>query len=176
MTPYHPFRSFLFAFQADLLFPFFQFVVLPLPLPAVQNPEHSLPPHVPCSQATALHKAAQGGHLELCKFLVEVRADVAAKDSLYDPLPSVQKLFFLYFLPIFCFPLFNPSCSASAPASGSKLRTSPPPPHVPCSQSTPLHNAAEGGHLETSKFLVQVKADVAAKNRFDTLLRARACV
>ena len=34
----------------------------------------------------------------------------------------------MHFLPIFCFRFFEPSCSASAPARGSKLRASPPPP------------------------------------------------
>jgi hypothetical protein len=86
----------------------------------------------------------------------------------YHPLRS----FLLYFQPIFCFRFFEPSCSASALARGSKLRSSPPHPHVPCSQETPLHWAVEGGRLETCKFLVQVKADVAAKDRFDILLRA----
>jgi len=135
------------------------------------------PPHVPCSQETPLHNAAATGHLEICKVLVQVKADVAAKDHRYDPLPSVEELFVSCIFGRFFVSVFsNRRVPPLPPPAAQSCEHPPPPPHVPCSQGTPLHKAAEEGHLEICKFLVQVKADVAAKDRFDTLLHARACV
>ena len=150
----------------------------PLPPPAAQNCEHPPPPLTSPAVNTPRCIRLQGeGTWRFAKFWWKSKRMWPRKLAGMTPYHPLRSFLFLHFLPIFCFRFFEPSCSASAPARGSKLRTSPPPPlHVPCSQCTPLHKAAEGGHLETCKFLVQVKADVAAEDRFDTLLLARACV
>jgi hypothetical protein len=45
--------------------------------------------YLPCSRGrTALHGSAQGGSLEICRLLVESKADVAARDRCFSPPPS----------------------------------------------------------------------------------------
>jgi len=105
------------------------------------------------------------GAWRLANFWCKSKRMWTRKMKSMTPYHSLRSFLFLHFRPIFCFRFFEPSCSAPALARGSKLRTSPPPLHVPCSEFTPLHEAAGRGHLETCKFLVQVKADVDAEYR-----------
>ncbi len=147
MTPYHPLRSFLFfVFLSDFLFPFFKpswSASAPARGSKLRTPPP--PPHVPCSQYTPLHAAAVKGHLEICKYLVELKADVAAKDRRYDPLPSVEELLFVFaFSSDFLFPFFRTVVVRLCPRPWLKVATIPPPPSRPLQS---IHPAVCGCRL-----------------------------
>ncbi len=42
-----------------------------------------------CSRSgvSPLHESSQGGHIQICRFLVEAKAEVNAKSDMYDPPP-----------------------------------------------------------------------------------------
>ena len=64
------------------------------------TPTDSNCPHAPCfclrkfillpffSQFTSLHRSAFNGHIEVCRLLVESKADVAARTKCFSPPPS----------------------------------------------------------------------------------------
>ena len=80
--------------------------------------------------------------MEICKFLVQVKADVAAKDCLYDPLPSVEELFVFAFSADFLFPFFRTVVFRLCPRPRLKIANIPPPPPSRPLQS--IHPAALG--------------------------------
>ncbi len=81
-----------------------------LPL-AFQNSKILPPHHVPCSGETPLHYAANKGQVKVCKFLLQVKADVNDKrDGVlggYDAQPSLHELLFFAFEANLLFPIFQ---------------------------------------------------------------------
>jgi ankyrin repeat protein len=94
---------------------------------------------------TPLHVSSAEGHLGICEFLVEHKADVNAKTEQYDKLPYLRKQYQpLAFSCCLCFVSFIFSLSSR--------------------DATPLIFAAEGGNLDICQFLVEHKADINAQN------------
>ena len=111
--------------------------------------------------------------MEICKCLIEVKADPNAKSYRYELLSYVSQLFCCWG---FCDAIvfrrcFRPFCVACACIHVLEFKRSTT--HRMCSQNTPLHESARGGRTEICKFLVGAKADLAAKDRYAILLRAR---
>jgi hypothetical protein len=85
------------------------------------------------SQYTALHKCAYYGHVETCRFLVEWKADVAARDKCFSPPPSHHLSLTICFSAMVGLHLTLPStttnptwlhtCAASAAASDDEVET-----------------------------------------------------
>ena len=93
------------------------------------------------SYCTPLHVSAQYGHLEICRLLLQCNADIEAKNGWYLP-PYYYCCFYEAKLCFRKFILF-----------------------VYFSDWTPLHTSAWFGQLKVARFLVQSKADVAARTR-----------
>ena len=90
---------------------------------------------------TPLIWSSRNGHLDVTRFLVESGGNLEAKDNLYY---TPTTLFFkspasLYFGPIFLISVI--------------------------SNNTPLISSSYNGHLDVTRFLVERKADVAARNK-----------
>ena len=92
---------------------------------------------------TALHKSSQG-HLDICRFLVEQKADVNAGIS-YDARPHTLTRI-----------RWRISGFASIVFTFSLFRSH--------KKHTPLHLSSHGGHLDICQFLVEHKADVHAQD------------
>ena len=91
--------------------------------------------------STPLMWSSRYGHLDVTRFLVESGGNLEAKDDLYY---TPTTLFFkspasLYFGPIFLISVVR--------------------------NSTPLISSSAHGHLDVTRFLVERKADVAARNK-----------
>ena len=94
---------------------------------------------------TPLHVASAEGHLAICEFLVEHKADVNAKR--YDKLPDLRKQY--QPLAFSCFLCFVSFILSSSSREGD---------------ATPLMFAAQLGQLDICQFLVERKADINAQN------------
>lgn len=92
------------------------------------------------SGQSSLHWSSANGHIDVCQFLVEHKADVNAKDKQYNTHPCT-----CIGVILFCFQLFF---------SRSSLFRS----------NCPLHASSGEGHLLTCKFLVEHEADINAQN------------
>ncbi len=95
------------------------------------------------SRNTPLLNSAYGGHLDVCRLLLQYNADVEAK--------TIKCL-----LPPLYFPSLLLICGTLSVPEVILL--------LLFSQATPLTRSAEEGHLEVCRLLLQCNADVEAKN------------
>jgi ankyrin repeat protein len=99
------------------------------------------------SGSTPLHASSAFGHLEVCQFLVEKRANVNATRNEYD----IQPYAYTYEHSLMIFVLIKRFDSGTL------------------SGTTPLLWSSVRGNLEVCQFLVQKRANVNAKdNQYDT--------
>ena len=94
----------------------------------------------PCSDKSPLLLFCEKGHVEMCRFLVECKADVNAKDKGYNSSPHS--------------PLFEHTCNIWLSFCFWHS----------CSCKSALHCWSEQGHVEMCQFLLECKADVNAKD------------
>ncbi len=91
---------------------------------------------------TPLHLSAFNGHIDLCRLLLEFKADVNAKDIKYAPPPLLSLFFFSFELCLRMLILL-----------------------LFFSRETPLHCCVFIGDFDTTRLLLEFNADVNARKR-----------